>query len=57
MCWFLIRDYDDLWESDLQDLPNAAVLRLGRDTGLYRGDGTPRPSLQLWRDSLALPLR
>jgi hypothetical protein len=57
VCWFLSRDYDDLWDSELQYLPNAPALRLGKDTGLYRGDGTPRPALQLWRDSLALPRR
>jgi hypothetical protein len=51
--WFVSRDYDDLWESYLQYQPNAALLRLWRDNGLYTGDGTPRPGLETWRGWLA----
>lgn len=57
VCWFFTRDYDSFWESDLQDLPNAALLRLWRDTGLYDGGGQARPALATWRATLALPRR
>ena len=52
LCWFFTRDYDDFWESDLQDQPDAATLRLWRDTGLYDGDGFERPGLGVWRQAL-----
>lgn len=51
--WFVSRDYDDLWESYLQFQPNAALLRLWRDNGLYTGDGHPRPARETWRGWLA----
>jgi exo-beta-1,3-glucanase (GH17 family) len=51
--WFVSRDYDDLWESYLQFQPNAALLRLWRDNGLYAGDGQRRPALETWRGWLA----
>jgi hypothetical protein len=51
--WFVSRDYDDLWESYLQFLPNAPLLRLWRDNGLYTGDGQRRPALETWRGWLA----
>jgi hypothetical protein len=47
--WFFTRDYDELWESDIRHLPNASLLRLWKDTGLYAGDGRPRPALTEWR--------
>jgi hypothetical protein len=47
--WILTRDYDDLWESHVRDSPDAPLLRLWKDLGLYRGDGTPRPSRDVWR--------
>lgn len=47
--WFVSRDYDDLWESYLKFQPNAALLRLWRDNGLYTGDGQRRPALETWR--------
>lgn len=53
--WILARDYDVLWESHLARAPDAPVLRLFRDLGLYRGDGTPRPALDAWRAWLARP--
>jgi hypothetical protein len=52
--WILSRDYDDFWP-ELQGLPNAVLLRLWKDLGLYRGDGTPRPSHTAWRAWLARP--
>ncbi|MBD3349503.1 MAG: hypothetical protein GF400_09975 [Candidatus Eisenbacteria bacterium] len=54
ICWFFSRDYDEMWQEDLQYLPDAPVYRLWRDTGLYAGDGSSRPSLGLWLDLLAL---
>jgi hypothetical protein len=49
VCWFFTRDYDDLWQTTLKDLPNAGLLRQWRDTGLYAGDGRARPALTSWR--------
>ena len=51
--WFLARDYDAFWESTFKDLPEADLVRLWRDTGLYDGDGNQRPALKVWRDRLA----
>jgi hypothetical protein len=51
--WFVSRDYDDLWESYLQFQPNAPLLRLWRDNGLYTGAGQRRPALETWRGWLA----
>jgi hypothetical protein len=47
--WFFTRDYDDLWEAELKDLPGAPLFRLWKDVGLYAGDGTERPALVRWR--------
>jgi len=55
--WIISRDYDDLWESHLKGGPDAALLRLWKDIGLYRGDGTPRPARDVWRAWLARPRR
>lgn len=55
LCWFLTRDYDDFWETDFQYESNAGVLRFWRDTGLYTGDGTARPALGVWRQTLVVP--
>jgi len=55
--WFFARDFDDLWDENLASVPDAALLRLWKDTGLYRGDGTPRPALDPWRAALARPRR
>jgi hypothetical protein len=54
--WFFTRDYDDLWDSDIRHLPNASLLRLWKDTGLYEGDGRPRPALAEWRRALERPV-
>jgi hypothetical protein len=53
--WFITRDYDDLWRTHLDRLPNASLLRLWKDTGLYAGDGRPRRALEVWRGALARP--
>jgi hypothetical protein len=53
--WFISRDYDSLWVSDLQNSPDSALTRIWRDDGLYTGDGSPRPALQTWRGYLARP--
>ncbi len=55
--WFFIRDYDDLWDSTLKTQPNAALLRLWKDTGLFDGAGNARPALDVWRSALARPLQ
>ncbi len=51
--YFSTRDYDDLWDTTLKDLPIAPLVRIWRDTGLYAGDGTERPALQVWRSYLS----
>ena len=53
--WFFTRDYDEFWNAELQYLPNADLLRVWRDTGLYAGDGRPRAALASWRAALARP--
>ncbi|MGB7971278.1 MAG: hypothetical protein WCF31_04820 [Candidatus Deferrimicrobiaceae bacterium] len=55
--YFVIRDYDALWDKILIGDPNASLVRLWRDTGLYDGDGAPRPSLSSWRSVFSRPLR
>ncbi len=52
VCWFLTRDFDDLWESDFQYAPDAATTRIWRDCGLYDGDGVARAGLASWRSVL-----
>jgi hypothetical protein len=53
--WFFTRDYDGFWESQIQFAPEAALLRLWKDCGLYAGDGRARPGLAAWRRALARP--
>jgi len=55
--WFFSRDYDEYWESRLASLPDSALLRLWKDTGLYDGDGNPRMALAVWRSVLERPRR
>lgn len=55
--WIIPRDYDDFWASHLESAPDAALLRLWKDIGLYRGDGTPRPGDDVWRAWLGRPRR
>ena len=50
--WFFTRDFDDFWESDLQYLPEAPLVRIWKDTGLCDGQGNPRPGLDVWREHL-----
>ena len=57
VCWFLARDYDQLWTSELKSDPNASLLRIWKDIGLYDSTGTPRPALTSWRNALAHPLQ
>ncbi len=49
----ITRDYDVFWQTVLKDDPNAPLLRLWRDIGLYAGDGVARPALGTWRKRLA----
>jgi len=53
--WLYSRDYDVLWDEQVSQQPYSDILRLWKDCGLYRGDGSPRPSLALWREALARP--
>ncbi len=51
---YLVRDYDRLCE----DLGwTDGMLVLWRDTGLYDGDGVPRPAHTVWMDWLFLPVK
>jgi hypothetical protein len=52
ICWFLVRDFDDFWESDLQYYPSASIVRYWKDCGLYDGDGVERPALTSWMEAL-----
>ena len=55
--WFFTRDYDDFWESDFKNSPDAALVRLWKDDGLYAGDGSARPALANWRTMLSRTYR
>ncbi|MCK4237113.1 MAG: hypothetical protein KAX38_08320 [Candidatus Krumholzibacteria bacterium] len=58
ICWFFTRDYDDFWESDFKYMTDAGIYRLWRDTGVYDGQGNPRPALARWRGALeSTPLK
>lgn len=50
--WFFTRDFDDFWESHFQYFPEAATVRIWRDTGLYDGEGNPRDGLSTWQEYL-----
>ena len=52
--WFFTRDYDQFWEAELQNSPIAPIIRIWKDTGLYDGEGNPRPALSIWREALDL---
>lgn len=51
--YFFSRDFDAFWNNVLIDDPNAPLIRLWRDTGLYDGSGVPRPALSSWRSVLS----
>jgi hypothetical protein len=51
--WFFTRDFDEFWESELKNSPDADLIRLWRDTGLFDGNGIGRPALTVWRQALA----
>lgn len=53
VAWFLLRDYDALWEA----LGSQDYMAVWRDTGLYDEDGGERPGLGTWRGWLDLPRR
>jgi hypothetical protein len=50
--WFFTRDFDDFWESYFKDHPDAALVRIWKDTGLYDGEGNPRTGLDVWHSYL-----
>lgn len=52
--YFFTRDFDEFWEAELQYSPMADLIRFWRDTGLYDGEGNPRPALESWRAYLEL---
>jgi hypothetical protein len=47
------RDYDAFWQSTLKNDPNAPILRLWKDIGIYDGAGNARPARTVWRSRLA----
>jgi hypothetical protein len=53
--WFFTRDFDVFWDSTFQFLPEADLIRIWKDTGLYDGTGNPRPALVPWQQDLARP--
>ncbi len=55
--YFIVRDYDGLWDNVLVGDPNAPLIRLWRDTGLYDGAGVPRPALASWQSVFSRPVR
>lgn len=55
--WFFTRDYDDFWETEFKDLPNAPLVRLWKDAGLYAGNGAERPALVRWREWMERSVR
>ncbi len=55
--WFFSRDYDAYWDNRLATLPDSALFRLWKDTGLYDGEGAPRLGLAVWRSFLGRPRR
>lgn len=50
--WFFVIDYDQLWTDIMQNQPNASLLRLWRDCGLYNGSLQPRKAQKTWNDRL-----
>lgn len=53
VCWYAVRDYDQLWEK----LKQEPLLIVWRDTGLFDEKGKARPSLALWDSVLKLQLK
>jgi hypothetical protein len=51
--WFFPVDYDGIWENVLKDSPDAAVVRLWKDCGLYDGTLKQRPASVLWLEAKA----
>jgi len=49
--WFVIRDYDLLWEKT----GRVEFFKIWRDTGLIDGNGNPRLALRIWDAWLKLP--
>ncbi len=54
LAWFVIRDYDQLWET--MEANNAdQIFKSWRDTGLIDEKGVPRPALGYWDRWLEIP--
>lgn len=52
---FVLRDYDAMWQAF--GAPDDGLWLAWKDTGLYDGDGMPRPALDVWRAALAQPVQ
>lgn len=50
--WFFTRDFDQAWDETFSTTPDAPVVRLFRDTGLFDGAGSARSALTPWREAL-----
>ena len=53
LTWFVIRDYDRLWEL-MSENDADEIFKSWRDTGLIDEDGKPRPALGYWDKWLSL---
>ena len=53
LTWFVIRDYDRLWELMAENDADE-IFKSWRDTGLIDEDGGPRPALGYWDKWLSL---
>lgn len=54
LTWFVIRDYDMLWEL-MEENNTDEIFKSWRDTGLIDEKGNPRPALGYWDRWLSLP--
>jgi hypothetical protein len=52
VCWYISRDYDDLWDNEIQKNKGRDSLKIWKDTGLLDGDGGSRKALDVWTDWL-----
>ena len=52
---FVPRDYDKLYDWITENQGEIEFFKTWRDTGLWDGEGKPRPALKVWDAWLALP--
>ncbi len=55
IAWFVPRDYDQLYELMAAHFEGAEIVKTWRDTGFWDGNGSPRPSLDVWDAWLNVP--